>query len=482
MENLGKVRRFFGPVNLCEGTEWRVILRFSLPIIISYLLQQFYTLSDAAICGQTLSADQVAGVSDIFPLTFFFLQFAFGCTAGFSVITANRIGSGDQAGTRRSFAMQIVLCGIISLFLTTLALVTLDPLLAWLNITPANPGVYLAAKQYCSILFGGIFFQMFYNFICSILRSVGDSVTPLVFLFLSTLLNIGLDLLFIVVFHWDAAGAAWATILAQGLSAAACLFYTFLRYPFLRLTREDFRFDRKEAADHIRQGLPLGLQFSVLAVGIIVMQSTLVLFDLDAAGKMIPGNPAQNGFGAANKLNNCIMSPLNAFGAAYVSFNAQNLGAGRHDRIMRGFRQGMVFMLILNALLVSIGFLATIGGTYQYLFLSPEKITPESIRFGNLFLYTDLSLMFILGTLFLWRSSIQGLGKSIYPLLAGISELIARIAVSLTLPALVNGGPIDASASSAAYVCLCLADPLAWLAADIAMTYPAIRHLLKGKP
>ena len=180
------------PVDLTSGKPWRVIMRYGAPIMLSYFLQQVYVLTDAIICGQVLSARQVAGVNDTFPLTFIFLQFAFGCTAGFSVITAGCVGRGDAKGVRQSLAAQIYLSVIISLLLTVISVAVLPWMLGIINVTQANNEVYDAAYTYC--------FIMGFNFICGILRAYGDSVTPLVFLVISTALNVGLDILFLTVF------------------------------------------------------------------------------------------------------------------------------------------------------------------------------------------------------------------------------------------------------------------------------------------
>ena len=205
----------FQPIDLTEGACWKTILRFSFPIILSYLLQQVYSISDAAIVGQTLSAEEVAGVNDIAPIVNIFLQFAFGVSAGFCVITSCNVGSHNQPGVRRSLATQIVLSSVLTVLLTGLALLLLNPMLAWINVAKDSGSVYTAAFTYCAIIFAGIGAQLFYNFICSFLRAMGDSVTPLVFLLFSTILNVGLDLLFILSFHWGVAGAAIATVLAQ---------------------------------------------------------------------------------------------------------------------------------------------------------------------------------------------------------------------------------------------------------------------------
>lgn len=476
-----KKHRFSEPIDLTSGTPWKVILKYSLPIMLSYLLQQIYVLTDAVICGQTLSADEIAGVNDTFALTFIFLQFAFGCTAGFGVITANRVGLGDKAGVRRSFASQILLSGTTTLVLTALSLSLLPWLLRIINVTTDNIGVYRAAYSYCFVMFIGIFAQMGYNFICSILRSVGDSVTPLVFLVLSTLLNIGLDLWFLIGFRWGAAGAAFATVLAQALSAVACFVYTFVRYPELRLNKEDFRITKADIASHLRQGLPLGLQFSVLAIGIITMQGAVIRFDLQPDGLMVAGNPAQNGFGAANKLVNFLMVYFNGLGSAVVGYNAQNYGKGDYARIRKGTNQTLIIMLVFSAACTAIGLLLSIGGVYQHIFLSADKISSESIRYGNLYLYADMPLYMILGFLIVMRSAVQGTGRSEFTLGAGIAELVSRVLICSFLPALVNGGPTNALSSSGAFYVLCLGDPGAWTLASLLLLYPYFCYILREK-
>ena len=467
----------FQPIDLTEGTCWKTIFLFSIPIIISYLLQQIYTISDAAIVGQTLAADEVAGVNDTSPIAFIFLQFAFGVSAGFCAVTARSVGAHDEAAVRRSLATQIVLSAALTVALTALALVLLNPMLAWINLTPASGEVYRAAFTYCAIIFAGIGAQLFYNFICSFLRSLGDSVTPLLFLLFSTALNVGLDLLFIVTFRWGVAGAAIATVLAQLLSTIGCFCYAFARYPKLRLHREDWAITRRDIGQHAFQGIPLGLQFSVLAIGIIVVQSVVVKFDI-LDGQMV-SNAAQNGFGAANKFTGSLMTLLNGLGTAMTSFVAQNLGAGNFERIRKGARQALVMFAIATAISSALGFLASIGNFYLHLFLSADKVTADTIRFGNGYMRVDMSLMLFLGGVFLLRNCVQGIGKPQFILGGGVAELVARVLVCLLLPAAVAGGEVSAAAPHAAYLALCLADPMAWFAADLVMVIPFIRNILK---
>ena len=476
-KGFNRLKNWFRPIDLTKGVCWKVILSFSVPIILSYLLQQIYTISDAAIVGQTLASEEVAGINDTASLVFIFLQFAFGCSAGFCVITARRVGAGDKAGIRKSFAAQIFLTALLSLILTGISLLLLNPMLAWIHVTPDNPAVYRAAFTYCAIIFTGITAQMFYNFICSFLRSLGDSFTPLVFLLFSTLLNVGLDLLFILVFGWGVAGAAVATVLAQFVSTMACFLYTFSKYKDLRLHREDFRLKIHDLTLHLGLGIPLGLQFSVLAIGIIVMQSVVVKFDI-LDGVMI-SQAAQNGYGAANKLLYLLTTPLNGLGVAMTSFTSQNLGAGDTERIRRGSNQSILIMLVIVAAIMTFGLLLTINGAYLYLFLSADKVTAETIRFGNSFLYTDLSMCVFLGGIYVIRNCVQGIGKSRAVLLAGAAELVARVLACLFLAPLAAGGSIDAESSTFAFYVLSAADPLAWIASDSVLIFPYVRNILK---
>ncbi len=464
-------------MDLTQGVCWRTILSFSLPVILSYLLQQVYSISDAAIVGQTLTAQEVAGVNDTNALVFIFLQFAFGVSAGFCVITSYYVGMRDDRGVRRSLATQILLSAVLTVVLTALALALLNPMLAWINVTPDNAEVYHAAYTYCFIIFAGIGAQQFYNFICSFLRSMGDSITPLLFLLFSTVLNVGLDLLFILSFHWGVAGAAIATVSAQLISTVGCFIYAFTRYPQLRLHRADWRVTWYDIRRHLGRGVPLGLQFSVLAIGIIVMQGGVVQFDM--RGGVMVSNAAQNGFGAANKLCNLVATPMNALGTAMTSFTAQNLGAGHYDRIKKGSLQALVMGFLLAALATGIGLLLSRGGLFYHVFLSADKVTADTIRYGNTLLYVDFAMYLFLAFIFVIRNCVQGIGRSAFVLGAGAAELVARIAVCLLLPAAVAGGTVSADAPALAFYALCAADPMAWIAADAVLAVPFVRNILR---
>lgn len=476
------IKNLFKPIDLTKGCIWKVILLFSLPILFSYLFQQIYTIADAAICGQYLSSNEVAGVNNTGNLTFIVLQFAFGCTAGFSVITSNRYGQNDNKGIKESLAMQIKLSLIISVILTIVAVACINPLLniigLYASYEETQNEIYNAAYTYLLIIYLGTVFQIFYNLICSFLRSVGDSLTPLIFLVFSTILNIILDILFIASFKMGVAGAAIATVIAQGISMLGCFIFTFIHYKEYRLSLSDFKFDTSFMLKHLKLGLPLAFQFSILCIGLIIMQSVIVKFDSNSLGVVVSSN-AQNGFGAATKLNNFLMCPFNALGTAMLSYCGQNLGANQKNRIRKGVIESFVIMLIEYVLFAGIGLLLTINGAYLYLFYSSDKINADTIRYGNMYLYCDLSLYFILGILFIFRNSLQGIEKTIYPFLAGIGELVGRTLICLTLPNLINGSNITIEASNMSLLGLTFADPLAWLFASCIMAFGAFKYLFK---
>lgn len=480
-------RKFFKQTDLTNGSIWKNILFFSLPILFSYLLQNVYSMADAAICGHTLSASEVSGVGDTGPVTFIFLQFAFGCTAGMSVLIANHAGKKDMASVRKALATQIILSVFIVAILTAVSLLTLKPLLKLIGIAPSDDAVgnevYKAAISYLTVICGGMAGQFFYNVICCVLRSIGDSKTPLAFLAASSVLNICLDLLFILVFRWGVVGAAAATVISQSLSAVACFTYAFVKYKELRPRASDFKaFSFRTAIKTLWQGVPLGLQFSVLAFGLIVMQNGIISFDKLPSGEMVAGTPAQIGYGVACRMDNLFMNAYGALGTGMLSFSAQNLGAGKRERIRKGSLQCFYMMLVYSAFALAAEMLLSIHGAYQYIFLARDKITEETVRYGNLYLYSVVPFFITLGMLYLGRNTVQGLEKPLFPFLAGVGELVGRILICLFLPALVNGAPIDANASSAAFFWLGFADTGAWILADLILLYPFIKYIILMKP
>ena len=479
MKFLSKLKRLFDPMDLTKGPIAKNILLFAIPIILSLLFQQIYVLTDATIVGKTLSEPEIAGVNNTGSLVFTVLQFGFGCASGFSVIIAEAIGKKDEAKMRSSFYLQILLVSLISLLLTIAGIALIPTLLKSLGIvpSPADPVMqktYESAYTYLAIIYGGILCQLLYNSIVATLRSMGDSFVPFLFLLGSTLLNVALDLLFIIVFSWGVAGSAIATVLSQGLAAAGALVYALCRYPSLRYKKKETTLTGKDVWVHLKNGLPLGFQFSILAIGMIVMQASIIAFDIQPDGTMLASMPAQLGYAAACKIINLLMVPVSGLGTAFLSFAGQNYGAKQPNRLKEGLKKTAMLMFAFWAVLALIGLLLTIRGAYQYLFLSPDKITEESIAFGNVYLYVSVPSLIFLGFLFLLRFTLQGLQKPLWPFLAGMGELAARILICLFLPSLIAGGPISSSVGAIPFLGAALGDPGAWVIAPLLMIIPTV--------
>ncbi len=465
------IKNLFKPIDLTNGKIYKVIILFMIPIFLSYIFQQIYTLTDAIIVGQNLTASEVNGVNDVGSLTFIILQFAYGCTAGFSVVSSAKRGKGDNDGLRQSFFVQFVLGLIVSIILTALSVFFIDPLLSLVGLTKSHGGAtYEAARTYLFIIFLGTIFQVAYNQVCSLLRSIGDSMTPLIFLIISTILNIILDLIFIILFNWGVAGAAIATILAQGLSALFCYIYSFIKYPFLRFKKEDLKIRFKFYYEHLKLGLPLAFQFSILGIGLITMQNTIVKFDTTIEGIVIDNGPAQLAYGAVNKLQTFLFCPLNALGTAMLSYCGQNKGANKLDRIKSGINQSFIIMLIIVVFELFVASFLLIDNVFMNIFYSSTSINEKSAYLGRLNLLTVMPFLPAIGALFILRSSIQGLEKPIIPFICGISELFARILMCSFGPYIfidTISTSIDPFTTPLPFISTYLADPFAWLVALI---------------
>ena len=472
------LKNLFKQVDLTTGKPYKQILIFMLPILISYVFQQVYTISDAAIVGKYLSAPEVSGVNVVYSLIFIVLQFAFGCSSGFSVISSNYAGEKNEEGIRKSFATQIFLSLIISIILTILAVFLIPPLLSYINLKPTDAD-YQFAKTYLFIIYLGLFTQVFYNLMVSVLRSIGDSLTPLLFLIGSTILNIILDFVCILVFKWGVAGAALATVFSQFIAFIACLIYSLVKYPFFRVKLSDFKMSLKFMYDHLKLGLPLAFQFSILAIGLITLEKAMVKFDI--GNSLLYGKEVFNckiAYGAAVKFNDFLMCPLSALGTACLSYSGQNYGAKDVKRLKLGLKQALILMFIIYIILVTIGVACSINGNFTELFLSSDNNNDRVRFYASTYMIIDSCMYFSLGLLFIGRNYLQGLGKSLYPFLAGICELVGRVVIAEFMPSLVDkANPY----SDRAYISVCFSDSLAWIFAFLVLMIGIYIYIIKGK-
>lgn len=465
------IKKLFQPVDLTHGKPMKSILIFMLPILLSLIFQQVYTISDAAIVGQTLTKPEVAGVNDVYCLFYIVIQFAFGCTAGFSVVTSNKAGANDKEGIRKSFATQIALSLIISIILTAIVLPLTPYLLKIIGIESDNE-VFKYAYGYLFIIYAGLFSQVFYNLAVSVLRSIGDSFAPLLFLIGSTILNIGLDFLFIVSFKWGVEGAAFATIIAQFIAALLSFIYSFKKYDYLRIKLSDFKLNGKDVVEHLKLGLPLAFQFSILAIGLIILEKAVIKFDINGI------QDAQVGYGAAVKFNDFMMTPFVALGSACLSYNGQNYGAKDAKRIRIGLKDSLILAFIFYIVIGGATILLSIDGFYARFFLSESSLNDRVRFYASTYMFVDASLYITLALLFVFRNTLQGLGKSIYPFISGVAEMIGRCVICAFLPKLVDSAN---PTSDKAFLALCFSDSMAWTLAIIVMGYGIVKYIFKNK-
>ncbi|MDR0827489.1 MAG: MATE family efflux transporter [Desulfovibrio sp.] len=424
--------------SLTSGTPAKLILRFALPLLIGNLFQQLYGMVNTLIVGRFLGVDALAAVGSTGGLMFLTVGFVQGMTAGFSIVTAQHYGAGDRAGVRRSFWASIVLGALSSAVLTILCLLFTRDLLELLS-TP--PEIIDAAFGYIRIILYGISSSVLFNLLSNSLLALGDSRPPLFFLIISCLLNIGLDLFFILVMDMGVRGAGWATLCAQFSAGLLCIFYIMTRVAALRPHARDLRVRAQELLRGARIGLPMGFQASIIAVGAIILQWALNTLGAEAVAA----------FAVARIIDMVAILPLASFGLAMATYVGQNYGAGNIPRIRQGVRHCCALSLSFS---IAAAFLNIFGGRIIIpLFVGADQKVVTDL--AQTFLNINGCMYWVLALLFVFRFTLQGLGQSLVPTLAGIMELCMRAlaAILLTRYFGFNGAAC--------------ASPLAWLGACI---------------
>ena len=426
--------------NMTVGNPAKLILFFTIPLLIGNLFQQLYNMADTLIVGRTIGVDALAAVGCTGSIMFLILGFTQGLTAGLSIVTAQRFGAGDEEGVRRSFAAGILIGGVITVFLTALSVALARPILTLMR-TPAN--IIDGAYSYIVVIYAGIAAAVLFNLLSSVLRALGDSRTPLIFLVIACLINIGLDFLCILTFQMGVAGAAVATIAAQLLSGGACIVYIARRFPMLHLRREHWRVTREEIFEHLRVALPMGFQSSIIAIGSIILQFTLNGL----------GETAVSAYTAAQKIDLIATQPMMSFGMTMATYAAQNYGAGNVPRIRRGVLQCAMMSVSFSIVMGIVN--NVFGKNLIGLFVVGH---PEVIETAQIYLAINGSCYFILSLLFIFRYTLQGLGQSFVPTFAGIMELCMRALAALVLAGMFG------------FAGACMANPLAWIGSCVPLS------------
>lgn len=445
--------------DLTVGSPMKLILGFAFPMFLGLLFQQFYSLVDTMIVGKYLGVDPFAGVGSTGSLNFIVIGFCMGLCSGFSVPISQSFGAKDFPLLRKMVTNSVWLCTFFSVVITTLMLLFCRPVLTWMN-TPEN--IFEYAYIYIFIIFAGIPCTILYNMTAAILRALGDSKSPIIFLAISSAINIGLDLLLIIVFRMGVDGAALATVVSQGVSGVISIIYIKKKFDILAMEKGDWKLERHLAGKLTGVGIPMGLQYSITGIGSVILQTAV-----NGLGSIYVASMT-----AGSKINIFLACPFDALGQTMAPYAGQNIGARKLDRVGKGLRAACIIGFIVSGLMVIV--VKLFGDQLTMLFLDEKD--PVIMQNSTQFLIIVSAFYCLLTLVNTVRFTIQGMGFSSLAIIAGVMEMIARgIAGMLLVPAF-------------GYLGACYSSPLAWLLAD-AFLIPAfflckrkvVRQLEVGK-
>lgn len=435
--------------DMTKGSPMKLILGFALPLLFGLLFQQFYSMVDTVIVGHYLGVDALAAVGATGSVNFLIIGFCMGVCTGFSIPIAQEFGAGHESNLRKYVANSVWLAIIFSVVMTILVVVLCRPILQVMR-TPEN--IIDGAYDYIVIIFIGIPVVYLYNMTAAIIRSLGDSKTPVIFLVMAAILNIFLDLLCIIVIPMGVAGAAVATVISQAIAGVCCLIFMCKKFAILKIKKEEWKWNGNCVAKLCNMGIPMGLQYSITAIGSVILQSAVNGIGSDAVAAVTAGS----------KLSGLLMCPFDAMGSTMATYGGQNVGAGNLERVDRGLKSCTLLGLLYSILAVGIVYL---GGRYMLLLFldaGETEILANAFTFivVNVWFYFPLSLVNIV------RFLIQGMGFSKLAVFAGGFEMLARGLAGFALVPVFG------------YMAVCYANPLAWIFADIFLI-PAFFYVRK---
>lgn len=421
--------------DMTQGKPMKLLLLFALPVLGGNLFQQFYNMVDSIIVGRFVGVNALAAVGSTGSLMFLIVGFSMGLTIGYSMIMSQRFGAGDEEGVRKAVALSIILSFWIGVLITILGVAAARPLLTLMQ-TP--PEILDDAATYLQMMFAGVLAGIYYNLFSSVLRALGDAKTPLYFLILSSLLNVALDLVFVIFFRMGVFGVALATVLAQLFSAVVSGIYTFTKLPILHLTREDFRWEPQMARSLIRMGLPTAFQNSVISLGVLVLQVVVNTM----------GATSMAAYTSATKIHQMASQPMMSIGVAIGTYVGQNKGAEKYDRIRVGVKYGI--FLTTGIGLLAFAVMHLFAKPLVTLFVSGGET--EVLEIAALHLHTTSCFYVLLGALFVYRYALQGMGNAIIPMFSSFMEIVVRVPICLLFYLVFRQG----------YFSVPIADSLTW--------------------
>ena len=425
--------------DMTSGSPVKHIIAFAIPVFIGSIFQQFYNIVDTIIVGRFVGVNALAAVGSTSSIMFCVQGLATGLTTGFGVVISQTYGAKNSKNLRHYVAMSTYLMIILSVVLTGILLLVNKPLLHIMN-TPEE--IFGGAATYLGIIFAGFCATIGYNLFAAILRAIGDSKTPLYFLLLSSALNIVLDLLFVITFQLGVAGVAYATVIAQAVSAILCYAYMKKKYPqIMNAQAEEKAFSGRSAYKLMGMGIPMALQFSITALGTMIVQSALNLL----------GETTIAAYAAAQKLQGLIGQPYVALGTAVATYCGQNAGANNYERIKDGIKKAM--MLLVVSVVITFVFARVFGGAATTMFVDSSET--EVIRLSEQYFSIASWFYLPLASIFIYRNALQGIGYGVDAMFGGIFELAAR------------AGLVKIIGINFGYAGICFCDPAAWVAALI---------------
>lgn len=442
--------------DLTKGAPLKLMLLFSIPLLIGNIFQQFYNIADIIIVGRTLGMTALASVGAVSPLFFLIMFIIVGMTNGFAVITGQRFGAKDYEGVRRSVTMSTILSTVFTITFTIICAAAMHHILFLMNVPQE---IYKDAYYYIQIVVIGLIVANFYNLLASIIRALGDSMTPLYCLIIASVLNIFLALLFILEFHMGVPGSAFALVLSQAFSALLCVWYVKKHFPILHLKKKDWIIDWKKefnfALAHLKVGIPMAVQFGILGLSLLIIQSVCNTFGPDVIAA----------FTAALRIEQMATLPMISFGVALAAYVAQNFGAGNFSRIRFGVKKASLINVILSIVMAFImhfwgGHLVRIFAGYQ---------NEDIVKIAHDYLFRSSLFYFFLAQIFIYRNALQGLGRAVIPMLAAVGELLMRAFAAIYLAAKIG------------YFGVFYAGPIAWVAASIVLAagyYSTIKQFI----
>lgn len=420
------------------GNPTKLIIRFMIPMCLGNIFQQFYNIVDSIVAGQFIGVTALAAIGSTGSLMFFVTGWLSGLSSGFAILVSQWFGARQYDRMRHYVAMSVYLAGGCALLMTAAFLLLNEPILRLMNY---SPDIMPDVKAYMAIIYAGLIVTAAYNSLAAFLRALGDSRSPLYFLIISAVINVVLDIVFIVTLGMGVEGCAYATVIAQAISALLCFGYILKKFPILHLKKADFKISIRSLWHLLALGIPMGLQFSITAIGTIIVQGAVNVY----------GEVYMAGFSAAGKLQNMIVTVFTAFGATIATYVGQNRGAGKMDRVRQGVRRTQVMIFAWSVITMIV--LYFFGKYMTWLFISPSET--DVINVAVLYFHTVFWCYPFLGSIFLYRNTLQGMGYGMVPMLGGIFELAARSVIVMFV------------AGRTSFMGVCLADPAAWIAALI---------------